>query len=166
MNIWCRVCIYVYCKEGEIKQFFKQLKNIYLIESWGKKYLKKRMRKIQINWTFNTKSKYHPIDRNLKLIPVSTFKPSIVLVITKNNNKNTVKWRTIFQNTLNVNWNRYFQKLKNNETMEFKLMILLTVLNQVKRKYGWYQECKARKVNCGRVYSAYILKPVLSGRNL
>ena len=24
----------------------------------------------------------------------------------------------------------------------------------------------ARKVNCGCVYSAYILKPVLSGRNL
>ena len=28
------------------------------------------------------------------------------------------------------------------------------------------QECKARKVNCGCVYSVYILKPVLSGRNL
>ena len=27
------------------------------------------------------------------------------------------------------------------------------------------QECNARKVNCGRVYSAYILKPVLLGRN-
>ena len=31
---------------------------------------------------------------------------------------------------------------------------------------GWYQGANARKVNCGRVYSAYILKPVLSGRNL
>ena len=29
-----------------------------------------------------------------------------------------------------------------------------------------YQGCNARKVNCGRVYSAFILKPVLSGRNL
>ena len=29
-----------------------------------------------------------------------------------------------------------------------------------------YQGTNARKVNCGRVYSAYILKPVLSGRNL
>ena len=28
------------------------------------------------------------------------------------------------------------------------------------------QGTNARKVNCGRVYSAYILKPVLSGRNL
>ena len=28
------------------------------------------------------------------------------------------------------------------------------------------QECKARKVNCGCVYSVYILKPVLFGRNL
>ena len=28
------------------------------------------------------------------------------------------------------------------------------------------QECNARKVNCSCVYSAYILKPVLSGRNL
>ena len=28
------------------------------------------------------------------------------------------------------------------------------------------QGCNARKVNCGRVYSAYILKPVLSGWNL
>ena len=28
------------------------------------------------------------------------------------------------------------------------------------------QGCKARKVNCSCVYSAYILKPVLSGRNL
>ncbi len=28
------------------------------------------------------------------------------------------------------------------------------------------QDTKARKVNRGRVYSAYILKPVLSGRNL
>ena len=28
------------------------------------------------------------------------------------------------------------------------------------------QSTNARKVNCGRVYSAYILKPVLSGRNL
>ena len=27
------------------------------------------------------------------------------------------------------------------------------------------QGCNARKVNCGGVYSAYILKPVLSGRN-
>ena len=29
-----------------------------------------------------------------------------------------------------------------------------------------YQGCNVRKVNCGCVYSAYILKPVLSGRNL
>ena len=28
------------------------------------------------------------------------------------------------------------------------------------------QGTNARKVNCGRVYSAYILKPVLSGWNL
>ena len=28
------------------------------------------------------------------------------------------------------------------------------------------QGINARKVNCGRVYSAYILRPVLSGRNL
>ena len=28
------------------------------------------------------------------------------------------------------------------------------------------QGTNARKVNCGCVYSAYILKPVLSGRNL
>ena len=28
------------------------------------------------------------------------------------------------------------------------------------------QGCNARKVNCSCVYSAYILKPVLSGRNL
>ena len=28
------------------------------------------------------------------------------------------------------------------------------------------QGCNARKVYCGCVYSAYILKPVLSGRNL
>ena len=28
------------------------------------------------------------------------------------------------------------------------------------------QGCNARKVNCGCVYSAYTLKPVLSGRNL
>ena len=29
-----------------------------------------------------------------------------------------------------------------------------------------HQGCNARKVNCGRVYSAYILKPVLFERNL
>ena len=29
-----------------------------------------------------------------------------------------------------------------------------------------YQGCNVRKVNCSFVYSAYILKPVLSGRNL
>jgi len=28
------------------------------------------------------------------------------------------------------------------------------------------QGTNARKVNCGRVFSAYILKPVFSGRNL
>ena len=28
------------------------------------------------------------------------------------------------------------------------------------------QGCNARKVNCGRVYSAYILKPVFFGQNL
>ena len=28
------------------------------------------------------------------------------------------------------------------------------------------QGCNARKVNCGRVYSAYTWKPVLFGRNL
>ena len=28
------------------------------------------------------------------------------------------------------------------------------------------QGCNARKVNCGRVYSLYILKPVLFGQNL
>ena len=27
------------------------------------------------------------------------------------------------------------------------------------------QECNERKVNCGRVYSEYTLKPVLFGRN-
>ena len=31
---------------------------------------------------------------------------------------------------------------------------------------GYHQGCNVRKVNCGCVYSAYILKPVLSGRNL
>ena len=30
----------------------------------------------------------------------------------------------------------------------------------------WYLECNARKVICSCVYSVYILKPVLSGRNL
>jgi len=29
--------------------------------------------------------------------------------------------------------------------------------------YNKKQECKARKVNCGCVYSVYILKPVLFG---
>ena len=33
-------------------------------------------------------------------------------------------------------------------------------------KEHYYQGCNARKVNCGRAYSAYILKPVLFGRNL
>ena len=32
--------------------------------------------------------------------------------------------------------------------------------------YSYTQGCNVRKVNCGCVYSAYILKPVLSGRNL
>ena len=32
--------------------------------------------------------------------------------------------------------------------------------------YRYDQECNARKVNCGRVHSAYILKLGLSGRNL
>ena len=32
--------------------------------------------------------------------------------------------------------------------------------------YIYMQGYNARKVNCGRVYSEYILKPVLSGRNL
>ena len=31
---------------------------------------------------------------------------------------------------------------------------------------SYEQECNARKVNCSCVYSAYILKPVLSGWNL
>ena len=31
---------------------------------------------------------------------------------------------------------------------------------------GSIQGTNVRKVNCGRVYSAYILKPVLSGQNL
>ena len=34
------------------------------------------------------------------------------------------------------------------------------------KEIGYNQECEARKVNCSCVYSAYILKPVLSGRNL
>ena len=38
-----------------------------------------------------------------------------------------------------------------------KILIHLIVNNQ---------ECNAKKVNCDRVYSAYILKPVLSGLNL
>ena len=33
-------------------------------------------------------------------------------------------------------------------------------------KGGIGQGCNARKVNCSCVYSVYILKPVLSGRNL
>ena len=32
--------------------------------------------------------------------------------------------------------------------------------------YAYFQGTNARKVHCGRVYSAYILKQVLSGRNL
>ena len=33
-------------------------------------------------------------------------------------------------------------------------------------KTHFTQGTNARKVNCGRIYSAYILKPVLSGWNL
>ena len=36
----------------------------------------------------------------------------------------------------------------------------------LKLKVGTGQGCNVRKVNCSFVYSAYILKPVLSGRNL
>ena len=38
--------------------------------------------------------------------------------------------------------------------------------NKKQRKDHSLQGFNARKVNCGRVYSGYILKPVLSGRNL
>ena len=34
------------------------------------------------------------------------------------------------------------------------------------RKVNYGQGCNVRKVNCSFVYSAYTLKPVLSGRNL
>ena len=40
-----------------------------------------------------------------------------------------------------------------------KKMFLFAENREYKQGY------KARKVNCGGVYSAYILKPVLSGRN-
>ena len=41
----------------------------------------------------------------------------------------------------------------------------LSSYDQLKESHTM-QKCKARKVNCGCVYSVYILKPVLSGRNL
>ena len=52
---------------------------------------------------------------------------------------------------------------KENVRFYFKINILQTVLNY----HLWsIQGYNARKVNCSCVYSAYILKPVLSGRNL
>ena len=51
------------------------------------------------------------------------------------------------------------------DPFQFSWMILFFILVS-----NWFldfrQGCNVRKVNCGCVYSAYILKPVLSGRNL
>ena len=43
---------------------------------------------------------------------------------------------------------------------------LVCSVDYIHEKCGLNQGYNARKVNCGRVYSAYILKPVLFGRNL
>ena len=48
----------------------------------------------------------------------------------------------------------------------FKKSINTLKMHQTHKIFWFYQGTNARKVNCGRVYSAYILKPVLSGRNL
>ena len=42
----------------------------------------------------------------------------------------------------------------------------VTSTDQISLQSGSTQGCNVRKVNCSFVYSAYILKPVLSGRNL
>ena len=61
-------------------------------------------------------------------------------------------------------------KVKSNGTMlnydNFLHCFFSIFRKSLSKEITIYQECNARKVNCGRVYSAYILKPVLSGRNL
>ena len=47
-------------------------------------------------------------------------------------------------------------------TFELQQQINVNII----KKNSSAQGTNARKVNCGCVYSAYILKPVLSGRNL
>ena len=56
--------------------------------------------------------------------------------------------------------------LRNDSVLEVSCTVL-----DISQMYNFHnvwlgQGCNVRKVNCGCVYSAYILKPVLSGRNL
>jgi len=47
-----------------------------------------------------------------------------------------------------------------------KLVLSENAYNLPGSTQAMYQGFNARKVNCGRLYSAYTLKPVLFGRNL
>ena len=55
---------------------------------------------------------------------------------------------------------------KDTQTLAILSKIITNKKNIKDKKDCSNQGCNARKVNCGRVYSEYILKPVLFGRNL
>ena len=53
-----------------------------------------------------------------------------------------------------------------NSTYVGLFVLMFTSYYQLYPRHDINQGCNVRKVNCGCVYSAYILKPVLSGWNL
>ena len=60
------------------------------------------------------------------------------------------------------------KKKKDTQTLAILSKIITNLVLKIfkNKKDCSNQGYNARKVNCGRVYSAYILKPVLFGRNL
>ena len=74
---------------------------------------------------------------------------------------------------MSKNWlreNKKFQDFFFYEMMFLGPKVYITQMCEVHLQHGnsttkwwFYQGCNAMKVNCGRVYSAYILKPVLFG---
>ena len=81
----------------------------------------------------------------------------------------SVKW--VYQTEISIKYQNIRLHIKGFRLLNRSLIrsvlienipIFRAIFTFVRRAQG----CDARKVDCGRVYSAYILKPVLFGRNL
>ena len=78
-----------------------------------------------------------------------------------------LKFFTFFQAKIEVqNISFLRQTSPGNNKMFMYIMLMNVKVRSHNCLYSDTQECYARKVNCSRVYSAHILKPVLFGRNL